>query len=66
MDYFDLRKITEEVLSSLDHRYLNEIISYPTCENIAMYIKNGVAERLKEAKLISVRIWEGEDQWVEG
>ncbi|MDY6966585.1 MAG: 6-carboxytetrahydropterin synthase QueD [Halobacteriota archaeon] len=68
MDYMELKLILEAVLERLDHRYLNDVIEYPTCEMIATYIKEELLKELslKEPpiKLVSLKIWEGKDKWV--
>lgn len=63
MDYFDLEKAVKEVLDGLDHRYLNEIIEHPSCENIALYIREKLEQKLRNVKLVYVKLWEGENKW---
>jgi len=64
MDYMDIKKVVKEVLEGLDHKYLNEIIEYPSCEKIAGHIKNELLKKLKGVELTSVKLWEGKNQWV--
>ncbi|MHC1567497.1 MAG: 6-carboxytetrahydropterin synthase QueD [Candidatus Syntropharchaeia archaeon] len=64
IDYFDLKRILDEVIDELDHKLLNEIIPYPTSEMIAIHIRDDLKKRLDGVKLVSVRLWEGEDKWV--
>lgn len=40
IDFHELSEDVRVVLSELDHRFLNDIFSLPTCENIAYYIKD--------------------------
>lgn len=66
VDFSLLKKKLEEIVSLLDHRFLNEIkeIGNPTAENIAKYvflnykIQNGVT-------LEKVRVWESSKSWCE-
>ena len=68
IDYIELKAILEEFLTKLDHRYLNEIIDYPTSEMIVTYIKEELLKELqsKELPIIlrSIKLWEGKDKWV--
>ena len=68
MDYMDLELILKGVLDRLDHRYLNDVLRYPTCEMIATYIKEELLKELSSKeppiKLVSVKIWEGKGKWV--
>ncbi len=62
---FDFRELKEivnrEIIQALDHTYLNEIISPPSCENIALWIW----EKLKGIlPLKEVRVWESPDTFV--
>lgn len=61
IDFIYLKKIVqEEVLSYLDHAYINEIIAQPSAENIAEWIWNKLEEKLSSEryKLSEVRLWE--------
>ncbi|MCK4423549.1 MAG: 6-carboxytetrahydropterin synthase QueD [Candidatus Omnitrophica bacterium] len=64
MDFKDLKKIVSNILSVLDHHYLNEISYFkqvnPTSENIAKFVYSRVQEKLtpKQLKVDTVRIWE--------
>ncbi|VUT27550.1 MAG: 6-pyruvoyl tetrahydropterin synthase [Candidatus Syntrophoarchaeum sp. GoM_oil] len=64
-DFADLKKILKGVIDELDHRYINEVIEYPTAEYIALYIRDGVRARLDDRlELVSVKLFEGEGKWV--
>jgi len=67
-DFSELKAVVKEVLELVDHRYLNEIIEYPTSENIALFLKRELERKLKDSKLgiflYSLKLWEGEDKWV--
>ena len=61
MDFLEVSKIVKEnVISKLDHSYLNEIISQPTAENIALWIWNEIEDKLKRenCSLYEVHVWE--------
>jgi 6-pyruvoyltetrahydropterin/6-carboxytetrahydropterin synthase len=58
------------VVDKLDHRLLNDILSYPTAENIAQWIWKQVQRNMSrffqdKVKLISVKLWETETSMVE-
>jgi 6-pyruvoyltetrahydropterin/6-carboxytetrahydropterin synthase len=56
IDFLELKKIVhEQVLSVLDHNYLNDIIENPTAENITIWIW----EKLKTCiPLCELKLWE--------
>ncbi len=64
MDFRKLKEITQAVVETLDHKYLNEIPYFaemnPSSENIARYIFDRVRDRLEGAqvKLTKVTAWE--------
>ena len=68
VDFSQLKALVDEVLELVDHKFLNEIISYPTSENIALFLKQKLENKLKDSNLgvwlYSVKIWEGNDKWV--
>lgn len=70
VDFTLLKKVVEEkVLKKLDHRDLNEIMPNPSAENIALWIWDKLKNinRLLRApvELDSVRVWEGDNTYVE-
>jgi 6-pyruvoyltetrahydropterin/6-carboxytetrahydropterin synthase len=62
MDFHLLKDALAEVLSGLDHRYLNELPPFlktnPTSENIARYIYERLEKRV--AGLHEVVVWEND------
>lgn len=60
MDFNDLKNKLKAVLSSMDHKYLNELIFFkkknPTSENIACHIHGELSKSVKRKMKISV--WE--------
>jgi 6-pyruvoyltetrahydropterin/6-carboxytetrahydropterin synthase len=67
-DFAEVKAQVEEVLDLLDHKHLNEIIDYPTSENIALFLKQHLATTLAQSNLgvslYSIKLWEGRDKWV--
>src|SRR5215813_8469725 len=70
----DLKQLKEimnrEVLDALDHRFLNKEVAefaraIPTTENIAIWIWQRLALRLKAAQLHRVRVYETPDLFVD-
>ncbi len=63
MDFHDVKMKVRKVIAELDHRPLNELLTYPSAENILEFI----FEKLKEEfdYPLRVRLWEGKDKWVE-
>jgi 6-pyruvoyltetrahydropterin/6-carboxytetrahydropterin synthase len=66
IDFHDLKAMTRETLEELDHRYLNDLPAFqrqnPTAENLARYIYEKLAERLRKGRagLDQVCVWESE------
>ena len=57
IDFSDLKEtVGREVVSRLDHRFVNEIIDNPTAEAMAAWIWNALAGPL--AGLTEVELWE--------
>jgi len=60
-DFVKLKEIVEEkVIKKLDHVYLNELLSQPSTENIALWIW----QRLKDLPLYEVKVWESPTNFV--
>lgn len=65
IDFADLKKYVNEIVDTLDHKYLNEI-NYPpflegktSAENVAKYIYDKLDNKLdNQADIQYVRIWE--------
>ena len=67
IDFHDLKRITGEIISQLDHKCLNDIFPFteknPSSENIAKWIFDSLKERLagyKNVEVSEVTIWESE------
>jgi 6-pyruvoyltetrahydropterin/6-carboxytetrahydropterin synthase len=67
IDFHDLKKMTHEIVSQLDHKFLNNIFPFternPSSENIAKWMFDSLKNKIKEYKNIkisAVTIWESE------
>lgn len=66
IDFHELKTISQEVVSNLDHSFLNEVFPFteknPSSENIAKWIYESVKKKIreKECNLSSVTVWENE------
>lgn len=62
VDFSDLKRITKEnVISKLDHKYLNEIFDFnTTCENMIVWIFDKLSDALDCERyfLKRIRLWE--------
>ena len=61
MDFVELSSLVKQkIISRLDHAYLNEIISQPSAENIALWVWNELRDSLtrENCKLYEIHIWE--------
>ncbi|MGA1874326.1 MAG: 6-carboxytetrahydropterin synthase QueD [bacterium] len=71
VDFKEMKGCLRTILQSLDHRYLNDLSPFQTCnpssENIARYIYGQASERFKGSKVRvdSVRVWESENAYAE-
>jgi 6-pyruvoyltetrahydropterin/6-carboxytetrahydropterin synthase len=67
-DFSEVKAVVEEVLELVDHKFLNEIIPYPTSENIALFLKAELEKKLQRSDLgvtlHSIKVWEAKDKWV--
>jgi 6-pyruvoyltetrahydropterin/6-carboxytetrahydropterin synthase len=67
MDFHDLKRLTNEVVSTLDHTILNEIFPFteknPSSENIAKWVYDSLRKKMPEQtiQLSAVTVWESED-----
>jgi len=66
IDFYELRRAVEQVLSKIDHRDLNELFEYPTAEALATWLYREIAGMLPSSvRLHSVKVQEGGEGWVE-
>jgi len=66
MDFKELRQHTREILSSLDHAFLNELDPFqemnPSSENIARFIFQGLEAKMagRGVSVVRVNVWESD------
>lgn len=66
IDFQELKKITNELLSALDHSVLNEIFPFteinPSSENIAKWMYDSIKKKITNSNInvSSITVWEAE------
>jgi 6-pyruvoyltetrahydropterin/6-carboxytetrahydropterin synthase len=66
IDFHELKDISAEVISSLDHSFLNDVFPFteinPSSENIAKWIFDSIKKKIdsKPCEVSSVTVWENE------
>lgn len=66
IDFHDLKRISNEIISQLDHTCLNNVFPFteknPSSENIARWIFDSLKKRLTEygVKVSAVTVWESD------
>jgi 6-pyruvoyltetrahydropterin/6-carboxytetrahydropterin synthase len=63
VDFYDLKSALKKVLSEYDHRLLNDIIEYPSVENLCESVYNKLKGEIDLP--YAIRIWEGKGKWCE-
>ncbi len=63
MDFAELKGRIKEGLAYFDHKTLNDLLEYPSVENICEAVKAKLSERIPFPFIL--RIWEGHGKWVE-
>ena len=63
VDFNDLKARTREVLQQYDHRHWNDVLEFPTVENICELLSRQLRERISFPLVI--RVWEGNGKWAE-
>ena len=64
IDFKEIRNLTNEVVDTLDHRYLNDLKAFkeinPTAENIAEYIHSELTKLINNdnIRVKSIKLWE--------
>jgi 6-pyruvoyltetrahydropterin/6-carboxytetrahydropterin synthase len=65
VDFLDLKRLTDEVIAYLDHRFMNDLAPFdvlnPSAENIAKYFHDRVSAGFHSdaaARISEVRVWE--------
>jgi len=65
IDFEDLKSLLKEIVAKFDHGLINDLIENPTCENICLAIFSEIRDRLKDLKVVRVRVYENPDKWAE-
>ena len=66
IDFHDLKRMTHEVISSLDHSFLNDVFPFteknPSSENIAKWIFDSLKKKVNSEyiHLTAVTVWESD------
>jgi len=66
IDFHDLKRMANEVVSPLDHAFLNDIFPFteknPSSENIAKWIYDSMNKKLSEGnvRVSAVTVWESD------
>ena len=63
LDFNDLKSQTREVLQRYDNRHWNDVLEFPTVENICELLSTQLKERINFPLVI--RVWEGSGKWAE-
>ena len=63
MDFYDMKSILRRVLSEYDHRCLNDIVEYPSVENICQSVYAKLRDKIDLP--FTLRMWEGRGKWCE-
>ena len=63
LDFADLKASVRDVLAAYDHKDWNDVLKYPTVENICELIHGNLKEKM--AYPFHVRVWEGHGKWAE-
>src|SRR3990170_8679815 len=66
IDFHEMKSLTNEVVSALDHSVLNEIFPFteknPSSENIAKWVYDSLSKKIdnENTRVSSVTVWESE------
>jgi 6-pyruvoyltetrahydropterin/6-carboxytetrahydropterin synthase len=63
IDFNELKGKTREVLARYDHRHWNDVLDFPSVENICELLSRDL--RAAIAFPMVVRVWEGNGKWAE-
>ncbi|CAJ35550.1 6-pyruvoyl trahydropterin synthase family protein [Methanocella arvoryzae] len=63
MDFYDMKTVLRKVLSEYDHRCLNEIVEFPSVENLCESIYGKLKDQIPYPFVL--RMWEGKGKWCE-
>jgi 6-pyruvoyltetrahydropterin/6-carboxytetrahydropterin synthase len=63
MDFYDMKTVLRKVLSEYDHRCLNDVVEFPSVENICESAYNKLKDQIPYPFVL--RMWEGKGKWCE-
>lgn len=63
VDFNDLKAQTRAVLQQYDHRNWNDVLAFPSVENICELLARQLRERLRFP--LTIRVFEGHGKWAE-
>ena len=63
IDFSDLKSKLREIARPFDHIMLNDLLPFPSCENLAAEIHRRLRAQVPMA--LTVRVWEGEGKFAE-
>ncbi len=63
MDFYDIKQKVKVILNQYDHVLLNDLLEYPSAENMCEQIHAKVSKELGYP--LSVKVWEGHNKWCE-
>ena len=63
IDFNELKERTREVLRQYDHRHWNDVLEFPSVENICALLSRQLRERIPFP--LTIRVWEGHGKWAE-
>ena len=63
VDFNELKGKTREVLARYDHRHWNDVLEFPSVENICELIASRLGQKLPFP--FTIRVWEGNGKWAE-
>ena len=63
IDFNELKGRTREVLQQYDHRNWNDVLEFPSVENICALLSGQLREKVSLP--LTLRVWEGNGKWAE-
>lgn len=63
IDFNELKGRTREVLAKYDHRNWNDVLEFPSVENICALLSGQLREKVPFP--LTLRVWEGNGKWAE-
>ena len=63
IDFTELKGRSREVLQEYDHRNWNDVLEFPSVENICALLSEKLRARLPFP--LTIRVWEGNGKWAE-